>query len=392
MCYEVFNKSAADRYLHEQKRARMEREGTPPPSSTPPPNGAPSPEDSSFSLPIPPVGRKIGEQLEKVDWEAAMVWMSTVPIQFVKTYKKEFGLAVAVIFMGVLTVTYSTPTQRMKMFGAQMRYHVPPNASLGYLVTSGTQIKSWSERDNRLDTPLGTIQKDEMGTVKLSSGPPQKKNSKVWLKAQEWIVNQSGTMIQNIPMTHPSFKTSQIVIDHQGKIVNRETNYSVRSGRILPFLVPRWPAKAQRVGRTWAEPVEWMENIGDWKILWKGQLRWKVLGFEILDGRQCVRLTYVAQVTPTLRDSPFWAKGAVKQVVYRGTAGGEVFFDVKKRQLYTNSFSQEGTLTLPISNIYRIPDDLRVGRTPRRRWGQSLSEQPGNIIIQINNTLGIRKS
>ena len=37
MCYEVFNKSAADRYLHAQKRARMNRKESSPeaPSSEP---------------------------------------------------------------------------------------------------------------------------------------------------------------------------------------------------------------------------------------------------------------------------------------------------------------------------------------------------------------------
>jgi hypothetical protein len=393
MCYEVFNKSAADRYIHEQKRARREQEGISPDPVTPSPTTSSSEVPSSTSFTIPPVGRAIGEQLDKVDWEAAMIWISTKPIHFVKSYKKELGLGAAIIVLGVLALTYATPTQRMKMFGAQMRYSVAPKTSLGYLITLRTNSKSWSEREGRLDTPLGNSQKDEMGTVKLSGGPAQKKGFKVWLKTQEWIVNQSGSLIQNVPTTHPSFKVSQILLDNQGKIVSRETNYSPRAGRILPFLMPRWPVKTPRIGKEWAEPVEWVEAVGDWKIFWKGRLVWSVLGFETNDGRQCVRLKYEAQVKPTLWESPAWAKDAVRGVSYRGTASGEAFFDVKNRYLYTNSFEQDGTLTIPINNIYRIPADLRVGRTPRRGWGQDgIAAQPGTIVIQIKNTLGIRKS
>jgi hypothetical protein len=394
MCYEVFNKSAADRYLHEQKRARMERDGELPAASASSSEATPSASSSSpsSSSSLSDMTHALHDTLLKVDWEGLFRKLTDTPAHILKKYWKELGVVAAIIGLGVAAALYATPSQRLKIFGSPLLYRIPPNTSLGYFITFGTTVKSWSERDGRLDTPLESFQKDEVGTVKLSAGSLQK-NLRVQLKPQEWIVNQAGMVVQNIPLSHPSLKVSQIVLDSQGKIVSRETNPSARLGRVLPFLMPRWPGKAQRVGRQWVEPVEWVESVGDWKILWKGRLQWKIAGFEEQDRRLCARLTYTAQVTPTLRDSPAWAKGAVRGVNYKGTSTGYAYFDVKKRQMYSNVFMQDGTLTIPISNIYRIPPELRVGRMPRRRWGQAgIAPEPGTLVIQLKNTLGVRKS
>ena len=57
MCYEVFNRSAADRYLHAQKRARM-LEGHP---ASPPPRAKPEPDAI-------PETRILREPLPKIEW------------------------------------------------------------------------------------------------------------------------------------------------------------------------------------------------------------------------------------------------------------------------------------------------------------------------------------
>jgi hypothetical protein len=373
MCYEVFNRSAADRYLHAQKRARM-KEGYVPEGAAPITRVI----TKTLNLPSVDLAGAARRVFEKVR-------VAVLP------FKKEIGLSAGIIALGVLVVYFSSPTQRMQIFGSRLTYVFSTQQPTPYLVTMHTEIKSWSERGGRLDTPLETYQKDEMGNVLLSAKKDQKTQI-IEIRAREWIVDQDGRVSQNLALTHPTLKISDKLLDRRGRLIKDKINYAARTGRVFNFLVPRLPDGAKRVGSRWQEPVEWVQAIGDWKILWKGRLNWTITGFETEKYLPCVHLAYQPEVTPFLWDAPAWAHGVVKQVRFAGEWKGEAMFDPGKRQIYANQLSQEGTLTLPIADIYRIPEELRVGRMPRHRFGRRPDGEPGTIVIQIKDKLDAHKS
>jgi len=380
MCYEVFNRSAADRYLHAQRRARRQKE-----SGSPPPAKETFREAPSISFP------HVRNFLSQIDWAGMANRSIWILIDFFRTYYKELGMGAGLLTLGGLAFYFTSPAQRLSMFGSRLEYVYSTRKSVTYLIGTHTDLKSWSERDARLDTPLETSQRDEMGNVTVTATTLQKKSQKILFQPTEWIVNQSGQISQSIPLSHPSLKPCAVILK-QGKIVNRTMTPTTRLGRALAFLAPRWPLGAQHTGSQWDEPVEWVQTLGDWKIQWKGKLHWKIDGVESWDKVNCLHLRYTAEVQPSLWESPDWARGGVHRVTYQGTAIGDVCFDRNQHQIFSNDFLQDGMLTIPIDNIYRIPPELRVGRTPRRHWGQNVSPEQGTIILQMKNRLGIHKS
>jgi hypothetical protein len=401
MCYEVFNRSAADRYYHAQRRARREREGN---HSDPKPDPTPM---STPSSPPPPVLEIISESLPKIDWGNliqkgfdAVFNFGLTGFHLVQTYPKEIGLAAGIVILGVITVFYSSPIRRMQIFGNHLEYHMRSKAMVGYLVDFHTEVKSWSERGGRLDTPLDHIVKDEMGSVDikasnlkldLEASPFHQKTQSISIRPREWILTQEGALSQTIPLNHPSLKASRIVLNQSGVILKRENNFSVRLGRSVNFLMPHWPAGVHRTGDTWEEPVGWVETLADWKIFWRGRLHWTIAGYEVLADRPLIQLHYTAEMSPALWEVPAWAKGVVRSASFSGTSEGDLLFNEQTHEVFSNVFTQEGALTLPISDIYRIPMEQRVGRLPRHRWGQSVEPVPGTIVLQIKDKVDVRK-
>src|SRR5262249_29210925 len=152
---------------------------------------------------------------------------------------------------------------------------------------------------------------------------------------------------------------------------------------VTGLILPRWPTKSVRPGDRWDESVEWVQAIGDWKVLWKGQLHWTMIGLDHRDETSCLHMNYQANLIPHLWDTPGWAHGAVRDPHFVGTVSGDACFDSNKRQLFANEMNQEGALRVAISNLYKIPVELRVGRTPRQRWGRPADAQAGVLIIQF---------
>ena len=140
MCYEVFNRSAADRYIHAQKRARLKR-GEPDPS--PPPAASENP-GATYT----PVDRILSESLPKIDWGAFLKrWVGRLQ-NIARPHAREIGLGTAFVSLVLLVMYFTSPAKRLQMFGDRMGYTFPPpKTSVAYLVSFHTELKSWSERD-----------------------------------------------------------------------------------------------------------------------------------------------------------------------------------------------------------------------------------------------------
>ncbi len=378
LCYEVFNRSAADRYLHAQRRAQ--RQDHP---------DADSGDPAAFTVtPMHPVR----DLMAQVNWTGFVSKVLASVRGFFQTYLKYIGMAVGIVALGVALVFFTSAKQRLQIFGSRLEYRFSQSQPVPYSVGFHTELKSWSERGGRLDTPLGTVECNEIGNVTARGDVPRNKLQQVTFQPTEWILSQSGQVSQVIPLSHPSLKPVGILLNARGRIQNRVNPGSARMGRVLTFLAPRWPAGSQRTRAHWEEPVEWVESVGPWKILWKGKLRWMVAGVEQWHDASYLRLTYTADVKTSVWESPEWMHGGVRSVAFQGKSFGNARFDQTQHHLVSNDFVQEGTLTLFVDNIYRIPAELRVGRTPRHHWGEAPTPEPGQIFLQLKSRLGIHKS
>ena len=63
---------------------------------------------------------------------------------------------------------------------------------------------------------------------------------------------------------------------------------------------------------------------------------------------------------------------------------GVALLDVRHKRIVSNVFSYDGTLTLPIDDLGRIPGELRVGRR--------VKGLPGEIKIRFENKIDIHKN
>jgi hypothetical protein len=387
MCYEVFNRSAADRYLHAQKRARMQREGGLP--ETPAAHdSAPAPTYSNGSA-------RVVSTKERVDWARVFSTLRSIANQTIGVWLRQHQKPVLIV-VGSLALLFAilwgtTPTRRFQIFGSRLDFAVTPKSPTKYLAGLHCEWRTWSERDGRLDTPLETEERNEMGMVELNASRfirlAGSDLQDVSLQPREWIISQ-GAASQAVPLNHPSVKAEHLSLNRKGRFVNRAKDLSPRLGRVSSQLFPRWDNRVRKTGDAWEEPVEWVGVFGDWKINWKGKMHWRFEGMETHQNVLCLKMSYRGDVAPSLWATPDWAKGAVHRIFFNGTTSGTAFFDQHLRQIAVHDFRQSGTLSIPISNIYRIPPELRVGRTPRRNQGA----EPGRILIQFQEKFDTQKS
>jgi hypothetical protein len=378
MCYEVFNRSAADRYMQMQKRARA-RSGD---------EHASTPTEPEVT---DPNATRVLSETSVIDWRylfsKAVDFFTTIRV---RTYKKEISLALAVIVLGVWAATSLSTENRLRFFGYRLHYDFAVPSTMSYLVLLHTDLHSWSERDGRLDTPMENTKRDELGRVSLRTYA-ERKTRRLVVEPQEWVINQTGRVSQSVPLNHPSMEVIQATIN-RGSLDKRITKPFLRTGRAALFTVPLWPKNKVRPGEQWTEPVSWVETIGEWKILWKGQLHWEMVGQALQDQAQCIRLRYTAEVVPSLWETPVWAQNAVDTLRFVGENHGELFFDTRLERVSSNELWQDGVIKIAIKDIYRIPLELRVGRLPRGRHGQGPIAQPGTLLLQFKNHYSIRKS
>ncbi len=366
MCYEVFNRSAAKSYLHAVRRERMmnEKEKTP-------------------SLNLEPFFSQLGAGLRKFDVLAAARFL----MGFLLNYRQGLGLAAGAFVAVVFIFLFHSPAVHFKVFGSRLAYTFSEKQPARYLVSFHTDLRSFSERQGRLDTPLPSPTVDDIGTVLVQKKRSSKGQLYLAASALEWIQipqTSEGKRSQSIPLNHSSLAPVAAKLNKRGVILERRVALSPRLAKSFVFMLPVFPVKAQHRGQTWSEPVEWVELAGDWKIYWAGRLKW-TLEDQVPCGQDtCEHLRYRADIKPQIWGGPAWAMEGARRLRFSSDANGEAFFDARHGRLLSNRFSYSGLLRFPLPDLGRIPWNLRIGRRVRG--------VPGDIVLQLNSKIDINKN
>ena len=349
MCYEVFNRSAAQTYLHAVKRENRRESG------------------EVDAAPVVKETKKVVAEtftaVEKIDWRA--VWASLA--SFIKRSRVFLLLIAGIVAAWMLVGFLTSPSLWYHLFGKKLIYAYSTRAPNQYLVGFTQGIKTWSELSGRLDTPMEEYKVEELGNVlfeKKKSGG--QKRQTVALRIKEWIQSAARRAWHLEP--HPSFKSS-LARRRQpwcwikmGRSWNGIRSHRRAWPRDLFFLAPKLPAGRLRRGQTWTEPVEWVDVYNDWKIYWTGTLLWTLGDLEPCSEGTCMNLTSQADFVrgsgprrpgPRTRSRPFRPKSRRR---------ARRFLTSNTNVLCPNHFSYEGLLRIPITNLGRIPRALRIGR------------------------------
>src|SRR5579871_3821123 len=260
MCYEVFNRSAAQAYLHAVKKERRQAEGIP--------------EESKPEAVIKTEHVLEGAKavIDKIDWAG----LAEKALSLLKRSKKALFIVAGVVALWMIMSFLFSASLWYHLFGKKFVYAFPVKAPVTYLIGMKQSVKSWSERQGRLDTPMEEFKTDEIGNILVEKKKTAAKSPQtVWVIAKEWIQilnDRAGSASHAIPKNHPSVAGARLVFDRKGSLLERHCVLSPRLAKSLPFLIPKFPKGSLRHGRTWNEPVEWLDAYNDWKILWSGTL------------------------------------------------------------------------------------------------------------------------
>jgi len=375
MCYEVFNRSAADSHLRAVRRERLAMEQE---------RGAPDLPDLPTESLRQSVDR-LKESLPPVDWKEVRRQAS----DGIQRYRRPILIVLALWGMLMAWMLLRSPFLWINTLGARLTYGFNDKTPVQYLSTLTSEFRSWSERHSRMDTPLENFRLDELGNVTLrrKSGA-SKKEWRLNPEVNEWIVirrdaDRPAARSVKLPSGHLSLKGGPIVLDKTGRVQRRDYPPNARVGRSLNFIMPALPDKRLRQGDSWTQTVSWVEQIGVWKIFWSGKIVWKAQEASANDARS-VTLNGRASVRPQIWESPSWASGAIKQSRFQSDSNtSEMVFDRTHGRLMSSSLSYAGTIDFPIDDLGRIPMELRVGRRVRG---------PGRVFLQLKNRIDIRKN
>ncbi len=370
MCYEVFNRSAAQTYMHALKRERRLAEG--------------DPETPEAVIKTQRVVEETKAAVSRIDWVA----LSEKYVSLLKRSWKYVAALVGVLIAWMLIGFLVNPSLWYYLSGKKVVYAFSSKAPTLYLIGIKQNIKIWSERQGRLDTPMETFKTDEIGNVFLENQTgSSKKKTTIVVHPHEWIrvsKDAQGSESQSIPLNHPTLSDGRLVFGAKGELLERHYVLSPRVAKSIPFLAPRFPKESLKQGKTWNETLEWLDVYNEWKIYWSGTLHWTAGAMQDCSDGTCVHLSYTADLRPELRGWPDWASGAVKSVNTNASTQGQVLFDVKHDRLLANTFSYEGLLNIPLADLVHIPWELRIGRR--------VKGIPGMIEIRFQNSIDIRKN
>ena len=322
MCYEVFNRSAAQAYLHAVKRERRHTQEDQP---------APAAAHKSEWV------EKAATTFEKIDWTT----LGRKLVSYIKRSKNWLIAAAGLALLWTLAGSLLDPGLWYHLFGRKITYAYTDKTPMPYMVGMTQDIKCWSERQGRLDTPMEAYRVEEIGNVVLVKKKTGLKNRFVAaLRAREWIQvlnDTQGAASHTLPLTHPSLAEARVIFDKKGTLMDRRYKLSPRLAKALLFLTPAFSPGALRHGRTWTERVEWLDAYNDWKIDWIGTLHGTLGELEPCGRSTCVRLTYQADIRPRLWEAPSWARKATRSVRGQLSTEGTVLFDVNHHALMSNA-------------------------------------------------------
>src|ERR1035438_80071 len=133
MCYEPFNRSAADSYIRSMRQQRYETQRRE--------------THASYDGQWGAFFNKSAELLNELDWGGVVhrLW------QIFVRYKKFLGIAAAALAILIAIVVLHSPSVRFRAFGHQLTFSFSAQHSNQYLVGFQTDFKSWSEWNHQLD-------------------------------------------------------------------------------------------------------------------------------------------------------------------------------------------------------------------------------------------------
>jgi hypothetical protein len=322
------------------------------------------------------------EAAQNINWKGLV----EIATPFFKRYAWAMGLGAAFVATAFLISILASPATRFMAFGGHLGYSTDWPAKK-YLIEFQTSVNLFSERQKRLDTPLEQFQVDNIGNVLTEKQEKRSSDKRIHIDItpQEWIeIKRRGdhSESQTLPLTNPTLTKIAVILDHRGMVVQRSAAFSPRLAKSLYFLMPRFPRGSVPRQSTWTEPVQWMDQIDEWKILWTGTLHWTMVGLTDCGSDTCEQLEYQADLKPSLAGAPSWAAGAIQRIYFRGTTSGLVLFNSHRDSLSSNSFHYAGFLRMPISDLGRIPRALRVGRRV---------QGPGDIVLDFKSRIEIHE-
>jgi hypothetical protein len=303
------------------------------------------------------------------------------------SYWAFIGLGVVIIVF--YCTYYQSPLTRLRLNGTHFRLLAPHDKPTPYLLGLESNADLWTEHDGRPDPPLQGIHLSETGTLMLTPAPSAESQKTARVRVTEWVrsLTQTGRhQLDNIPANHPSIAPGIVLLDPQGTALEYQPDDRTRIGRALASLFPHFPKGNQRPGSTWSDDVEWYENLGKWRVQFKGTAHWMVKGYETCQGGACVKLVYELTLEPTVIQRPEWVissnGAAVMQEKLSGS--GEAFYSPSQNALISNTLAYNGTLSVPCDRLEEIP------------WEERPSDSPlhgsGLIRIRLNDRLDIRKT
>jgi hypothetical protein len=301
--------------------------------------------------------------------------------------KKPLAIAAGLFSLWLLAGYFLDPALWFRHFGKKFAYAYSDKAPIHYRIGMTQDIKSWSERGGRLDTPLEEYKVEELGNILFERKKTEGGRPLVALRAQEWIQifhDAKGSQSRTIPPTHASLAGVSAVLDDTGAILNRRYVLSPRLAKGLPFLTLPFPKGRLRPGRTWTETVEWVDMYKDWKIDWSGNLQWTLGALQPCGDSTCAALTYQGHLHPLLKGAPLWAVRVVQQAQGQVRTQGLALFDPVHKTLISTIFSYDSLLRIPIRDLGAIPRAMRVGRRVKKTAGE--------IILRVESHIDIHKS
>jgi hypothetical protein len=373
LCYETLMHDAAKKYRQEVHRERRKR------------------QEDFDTTEGPTLKEALHQSVKSIDW-------GLIRLQLREILTQNFPALLmggCLVVLGVAILTYHLPLTRLRLYGVRFGYRLNPVVSR-YLVGIHTDAQVWTVKGDTLDLPVNGSLTEETASLTMQPLHPARGRYSLAVQPHEWIESDhsgSAWHLKKISLQHPSLAPRTITLNRRGMVIERGGGKSVRLGRCLPFLCPTWPKGSYRPGDHWEESVEWIERLADWKIYWRGWLHWKLEDYQPCFGETCASLAYRASLVPTLWETPAWAQGITRSVHFTGTGHGHVLFGTEERRLLSNTYAEEGTVIVTISDLRRVPLPNRVGRSRLRKHLplQLRRPEPGAILIQLHNKLDLRK-
>ena len=370
LCQESFKKhrhSAADTYLRAMAKARERERGK---------EGKPAVQPDEAAEPAKPFIPWLDIAVAGKALRQAGTW--------IVRYRRPLGMLLAGLCLFLFIETAMDPATRFRWLGSRLTYNFagPP---VTYIAGSAHELTRWSERAGQMDTPLGDIKIEEIGTVSVQAQGAKKKSS-VEIQCRNWLVNilrAKKTASRLLAPGSEDLASSFIELDKHGRILRRRQGPSIRVAKSAAFLAPALPNRRLKEKSAWTDTADWIDTLDGWTFRWTAERRWLAAGVEPCGENTCVRLVYEAWLKPQIVNQPAWMTGS-KWRLARLQGTGEVLFDTARHEVLAHQLNYEGVLRATLSDLGQIPAALRVGRRAFHTAGE--------IIFRLKSRVSLRRN